>query len=53
MADRVQFILDKMAPLFKEMERLEVFSKVRLLSLYFLPLTPPPYPLSGRGEGNH
>jgi hypothetical protein len=31
MADRVQFILDKMAPIFKDLEKLEIFSKVLIL----------------------
>jgi hypothetical protein len=51
MADRVQFILDKMAPLFKEMERLEVFSKVRPPHSNFISLSLSL--ASGRGKGNH
>lgn len=35
MADRVQFILDKMAPTIKEMEKLEIFSKVHSLIFLF------------------
>jgi hypothetical protein len=30
MADRVQFILDRMAPVFREMEHLDIFTAVYL-----------------------